>query len=1261
MDENKGSGRPLVELLSMRASLSIVGTEIVVFDGRRGQIIYKHKKEKAQSLCMQGGMIDLELTGPYTGISAWGPFAIKIDIPAAAPITWEWDCYDQERINEVDEPPRTQKIGNGIAEVTYAVMSDALEATVQIKVKLTGLPKDGHNQISFHGEVTALIDSFNGSKSFLFKRTQEAPLRLTLGDDKSWFLFPLPRNVIAVPCGNFLHIEVNLQIVEIPNKQFKANLTFGNGIQSQVNNDKDVEVNIAWYPEETSEDIGEQIVVTTPEPSHHTETEMTTAQPSHQLEQTSEEIGELEFTTAQKPIQEGCINMEDYPEMVRLIEMFQAISETNVEVNLQLIDEQHSRVYGKITALIKDERSANFQIWRGVHSFNSQLELKMSVVAVPSGWVLDVVKLDLYIENDNGEVRNFEVNLMVNEGFTKMSQTSYGEKGDIVVLTITPEVYLGEDSLPFGSQLSGPVEVKTINGHLTVVYTIGDELSFTEFIMILRRILADHPDRKDFLDGYCGPLTLIFSTREHPMLAKQRSGQPARSLHVRLQVVNGDGKITSWTTLIMRDDNLGFLGFANQDGDVYVLANVIKGSEGMQFLEHAYHLNWTVNYTSDLVDTLLQMGPSCDFAKKAVHTLSRYSLPTSAEEGGDDDHARVALAGLIVMVRESAAMNPFHDAFVAGWSSGSGFSGQLMNSHRRHYGRMSCDLQIWKKRDYAEPIRDLSPASRNWRVRVRVARAWEYCGGQDAGSPLHIDLVLVDEHGDAIYAEVPGKEVDKFKGTFKEGHVYTFSKFLVANMKPAYRPLESKYMVRITPWTRVDHVASVSDDFPRFVFRLVSLSELDSRVGNQEYFTDVLGTVIAVSKVSHVRLSSSSSDTARRTILIKDLSGFEVKLVLWGNRAIEFDAEGVFEMGQEHHVVGIFVGLLVKSYRGDTCLSGGDACRWYLNESIAEIEEAYDRLGDDVCKIVWSDSDDSFASSGRRAADLENMTVAALREVDPWNNESISFSCTVTVARVNQDQKWWFMSCAKCHRAANPYGSEFRCSGDCGNVNATPKYRLCLVCGDSTGAAEFVLFGRVAQQVIGKPVMTLMRCDGLPREIAAIVTQKFAFVVTVSRKSLTQRNVSFQVNSVETFFGRQACVPDLRVFDGERVDGSPSQTVVSSQESVSTLRARPERGLLPTLAKRKLIMDPPSATDGLNTSGAGSSSTGVSDVIVGDGGHKDGRDDGLTDQLLVKVPDGVGLDAPPEKTVSRRRSAAAISGGNNEAAKKGSLSLKKAK
>nr|TKW00528.1 hypothetical protein SEVIR_8G116000v2 [Setaria viridis] len=60
------------------------------------------------------------------------------------------------------------------------------------------------------------------------------------------------------------------------------------------------------------------------------------------------------------------------------------------------------------------------------------------------------------------------------------------------------------------------------------------------------------------------------------------------------------------------------------------------------------------------------------------------------------------------------------------------------------------------------------------------------------------------------------------------------------------------------------------------------------------------------------------------------------------------------------------------------------------------------------------------------------------------------------------------------------------------------RYRLCLICSDGTAAAKFVLFGRVAQQVVGKPVMSLMKSDGIPKEIAAIVSCFFvSFRVTI--------------------------------------------------------------------------------------------------------------------------------------------------------------------
>ena len=101
------------------------------------------------------------LTGPYTVISGYGCFAIKIDSLATSPIKWEWDCDDPKHAAQVDtmRPARgiiTTWDGDKVARVTYVVMSDALEATVQVKLRL----KDGHSPGGISGKVTARIDGF---------------------------------------------------------------------------------------------------------------------------------------------------------------------------------------------------------------------------------------------------------------------------------------------------------------------------------------------------------------------------------------------------------------------------------------------------------------------------------------------------------------------------------------------------------------------------------------------------------------------------------------------------------------------------------------------------------------------------------------------------------------------------------------------------------------------------------------------------------------------------------------------------------------------------------------------------------------------------------------------------------------------------------------------------------------------------------------------------------------------------------------------
>ncbi|KAI4983910.1 hypothetical protein ZWY2020_030255 [Hordeum vulgare] len=93
--------------------------------------------------------------------------------------------------------------------------------------------------------------------------------------------------------------------------------------------------------------------------------------------------------------------------------------------------------------------------------------------------------------------------------------------------------------------------------------------------------------------------------------------------------------------------------------------------------------------------------------------------------------------------------------------------------------------------------------------------------------------------------------------------------------------------------------------------------------------------------------------------------------------------------------------------KDDETPSGGSACRWYLNEDIPEIDDCFERLGDDFPKIQWI----------------------------------------------------------------------------------------------SNGAEKFAV------------------------KRNRVVSQKYTLAVSVTQKSLSQRNISFQVNGIETFLGRQNSIP----------------------------------------------------------------------------------------------------------------------------------------
>lgn len=84
-----------------------------------------------------------------------------------------------------------------------------------------------------------------------------------------------------------------------------------------------------------------------------------------------------------------------------------------------------------------------------------------------------------------------------------------------------------------------------------------------------------------------------------------------------------------------------------------------------------------------------------------------------------------------------------------------------------------------------------------------------------------------------------------------------------------------------------------------------------------------------------------------------------------------------------------------------------------------------------------------------------------------------------------------------------------------------------------------MLFGKIGQQLIRKPLISLLRAnrpvhepthdviraaraeDAIPSELAAVVSHKYTFVISITDRSFMRQTPSFQVHRIATDFGKQ--------------------------------------------------------------------------------------------------------------------------------------------
>ncbi|KAF8762975.1 hypothetical protein HU200_008822 [Digitaria exilis] len=144
------------------------------------------------------------------------------------------------------------------------------------------------------------------------------------------------------------------------------------------------------------------------------------------------------------------------------------------------------------------------------------------------------------------------------------------------------------------------------------------------------------------------------------------------------------------------------------------------------------------------------------------------------------------------------------------------------------------------------------------------------------------------------------------------------------------------------------------------------------------------------------------------------LSGLDTKMTLWGQQAIQFNVDAVYNSSEAKPVVAQFLGCLVKTYFGQDQLSGRSACKWYFNPEIPEAEELYHSYENQRIEIRHVASSSQQTAQPQLVAQLEVKYQQDLQSIDPYkfpeNREWAEWQTGVLVKR-NEVENVYHWAC----------------------------------------------------------------------------------------------------------------------------------------------------------------------------------------------------------------------------------------------------------
>ncbi|XP_021655357.2 replication protein A 70 kDa DNA-binding subunit E [Hevea brasiliensis] len=179
------------------------------------------------------------------------------------------------------------------------------------------------------------------------------------------------------------------------------------------------------------------------------------------------------------------------------------------------------------------------------------------------------------------------------------------------------------------------------------------------------------------------------------------------------------------------------------------------------------------------------------------------------------------------------------------------------------------------------PISALNPYQGRWTIKARVTAKGElrhYNNPRGDGKVFSFDLL--DSDGGEIRVTCFNAVADQFYHQIEAGKVYLISR---GNLKPAqknFNHLRNDLEIFLESTSIVQPCFEDDSAIPRQQFHFRSISEIEDLDNNS--VVDIIGMVSSITPSSSI-MRKNGTETQKRALQLKDMSGRSVELTLWGN------------------------------------------------------------------------------------------------------------------------------------------------------------------------------------------------------------------------------------------------------------------------------------------------------------------------------------------------------------------------------------------